>query len=241
MRWAVGLVCCCIGWSALAQAQPPQELVLRASDGLPVYATFYASSPSRPVILLFHQTNSNRGEYATIAPELVRWGFNALAIDQRSGGGMWNRMNQTKLALGREAGFLEAWPDLEAALAWAKTRPFRRILVWGSSYSAAMVMLLAAQHPEVAGVIAFSPGEYLGQPNLVQMAATRVQVPLFFTSARFEAGWVADLLQAAPSQDKTHFVPKDFGLHGSQVLNSIYQEEYWAALRPFLVRMRSLL
>ncbi|MDX2006300.1 MAG: alpha/beta hydrolase [Meiothermus sp.] len=238
MRWAIGLAWLCL--TALAQAQPPQEVVLRAADGLPVYATFYASSPSRPVILLFHQTSSNRGEYGTIAPELVRWGFNALAIDQRSGGGMWNGMNQTKLALGREAGFLESWPDLEAALAWAKARPFRRILAWGSSYSAAMVVLLAARHPEVGGVIAFSPGEYLEQPDLVRLAARQVQTPLFFASTRYEAASVGLILRAAPSRDKTQFIPKDVGQHGSRALLSPYRQEYWAALRPFLIRMRSL-
>lgn len=53
---------------------------------------------------------------------------------------------------------------MEAALEWAKARPFKRILVWGISYTAALVVLLAAYQPEIAGVIAFSPGEYLGKP-----------------------------------------------------------------------------
>lgn len=226
---------------ALAQAQPPQEVQLRAADGLPVYATFYAASPSRPIVLLFHHADSNRGEYADIAPELVRWGFNALAIDQRSGGGMWNRPNQTARALGRWADFIEAMPDLEAALQWAKTRRYHRIVVWGSSYSAALVFLLAAQHPEVSAVVAFSPGEYLNDPRVVRQAASRVRVPVFITSAHFEAGRVRAIWQAVGSRDKIQFVPKEGGMHGSRVLATSYGGEYWVALRPFLIKMRAIL
>jgi len=51
------------------------------------FAEYYpAEREAAPLILLFHQACSNRGEYATIAPMLVRLGFAALAVDQRSGG-----------------------------------------------------------------------------------------------------------------------------------------------------------
>ena len=42
------------------------------------------------------------------------------------------------------------------------TQIARFILVWGSSYSAALVFLLAAEHQdEIKAILAFSPGEYL--------------------------------------------------------------------------------
>jgi pimeloyl-ACP methyl ester carboxylesterase len=94
---------------------------------------------------------------------LATLGFNVLAIDQRSGGNAWGRTNETVKRLGKSTGYDEALPDLEAALQWAKssgeTGP---IIVWGSSYSAALVFLLAANHRrEVKAILAFSPGEYL--------------------------------------------------------------------------------
>ena len=79
---------------------------------------------------------------------LATLGFNALAIDQRSGGNAWERSNDTIKRLGKSTGYDEALPDLEAALQWAKssgeTGP---IILWGSSYSAALVFLVAASHP----------------------------------------------------------------------------------------------
>jgi len=138
------------------------------------------------LILLFHQAGSNRGEYATIGPMLATLGFNALAIDQRSGGNAWERSNDTIKRLGKSTGYDEALPDLEAALQWAKssgeTGP---IILWGSSYSAALVFLLAASHPrEVNAILAFSPGEYLRGPSTVRKAAAQVSIPIFVTSAK---------------------------------------------------------
>src|SRR6516162_4757401 len=135
-----------------------------ASDRVQVFADYYsAGSKAKPLILLFHQAGSNRGEYATIAPMLVMLGFNALAIDQRSGGNAWMRTNETVRHLGKSTDYGEALLDLEAALGWAKSSgETGSILVWGSSYSAALVFLLAAEHrADIKALLAFSPGEYL--------------------------------------------------------------------------------
>ena len=120
-----------------------------ARDGVQVFADYYsAGSKAKPLILLFHQAGSNRGEYATIGPMLATLGFNVLAIDQRSGGNAWGRSNDTIKRLGKSTGYDEALPDLEAALQWAKSSgETGSIILWGSSYSAALVFLLAASHP----------------------------------------------------------------------------------------------
>jgi predicted alpha/beta hydrolase len=109
-----------------------------ASDRVQVFADYYsAGSKAKPLILLFHQAGSNRGEYATIGPTLASLGFNALAIDQRSGGNAWGPTNETVKHLGKSTDYGEALLDLEAALQWAKSSgQTRSILVWGSSYSA---------------------------------------------------------------------------------------------------------
>jgi dienelactone hydrolase len=104
---------------------------------------------------------ASSAEYAPIAPRLARAGFTVLAIDQRSGDGAFGGTNRTAAGLGRKATYEEALADLEAALAWAKANASGApVVVWGSSYSAALVFLLAARHPgDVNGVVAFSPGE----------------------------------------------------------------------------------
>jgi dienelactone hydrolase len=145
---------------------PPGPVNFRARDGVTVYADSYAgSSPKSPVIVMFHQAQSNRNEYAPIAPRLTQLGYNVLAVDQRSGDDMYPPANETVQHLGRSTEYLEALPDLEAALAWAK-RSYRGtpVYIWGSSYSAALVFAVAAAHPhDVAAVLAFSPGESSGQ------------------------------------------------------------------------------
>jgi dienelactone hydrolase len=219
-----------------------------ASDRVQVFADYYsAGSKAKPLILLFHQAGSNRREYATIGPRLVTLGFNALAIDQRSGGDAWGRANETVKRLGKSTDYSEALPDLEAALQWAKSSGHAgQILVWGSSYSAALVFLLAAKHRrEIKAILAFSPGEYLRGTATVRKAAAQVSIPIFVTSAKDpkEIAVAKSILEVSPSAEKTQFVPQIAGVHGSSTLredqNPAGVEENWAAVKQFLARFSS--
>jgi dienelactone hydrolase len=216
-----------------------------ARDGVQVFADYYsAGSKAKPLILLFHQAGSNRGEYATIGPMLATLGFNALAIDQRSGGNAWGRSNDTIKRLGKSTGYDEALPDLEAALQWAKSSgETGSIILWGSSYSAALVFLLAASHPrEVNAILAFSPGEYLRGPSTVRKAAAQVSIPIFVTSAKDpkEIAVAKSIFDASPSVEKIRFVPQIAGVHGSSTLredqNPDGTEENWVAVKQFLAK-----
>ncbi len=83
-----------LGAGGSARAQ--QDVQLTAHDGTIVHGDFYAApGTARGTILLFHQARSNRGEYATITPDLVNAGYNVLAIDQRAGAAAWSRLNLT--------------------------------------------------------------------------------------------------------------------------------------------------
>jgi len=225
-----------------------EKVVLTASDGVKVYGDFYpADSKSRPYILLFHQAGSNRAEYVPIAPRLVALGFNCLAIDQRSGGDMWGQQNETVKHLGHNGKYQDAYKDMEAALAWARSSGNKgKVLIWGSSYSASLVFLLAAKHPgEIAGVLAFSPGEYFDDKHAVRDAASKVSVPIFVTSAKDqeEIDAATSILAASPSQKKTQFIPQTAGVHGSSTLRTdkdrAGEAENWQAVEAFLGTLRS--
>jgi dienelactone hydrolase len=231
---------------AAALAPPEPRLVsVRAPDGAELSADLYATPEGTraPIILLFHQAASNAAEYSTIAPRLVELGWNALAVDTRSGGRMWNRNNRTVMRLGRSADFLSAYPDLESALAWAKSQGYAPpLVVWGSSYTSALVFRLAAEHAEVGAVLSFSPGEYLGPDEPVRAAAARVKVPIFVTTATGHEVDVARwILEGSPSTMKVQYVPT-VGVHGSSTLredrNPAGAEDNWEAVAAFLARLR---
>lgn len=222
-RWQLGVyLAALVAFAPAVLAARPKPVHLHAADGVTVYGSYYSNgNPFRPLILLFHQAGSNRGEYATIAPRLVKAGFNCLAIDQRSGGSMWGRKNQTVERLGHSASYLAAERDLQAALDWARSRKDKgKVILWGSSYSASLVFVLAAHHPdEVSAVLAFSPGEYFQPKDLIRRAAARVHVPVYITcgTGAREAANARPIYQAVASKDKRFFQPT-VGVHGSKTL-----------------------
>ena len=243
LRLSVTTVLLFVG-SVVAQ----QGVMLTAADGVKVYGSYYpATKRSAPIILLFHQAESSSWEYAPIAPRLVEDGFSCLAIDQRSGDDMWGHANQTVAHLGRSVDYLNALPDLEAALAWARQQdPNRKIIVWGSSYSASLVFLLSAKHSsEISGLLAFSPGEYFADKHMIEQAAAKLKVPVFVTSAQDpeEIKAARTIVEhVADPQTRVQYVPKAGGVHGSSTLRSDRNpkgaDDNWRAVLAFLQRLR---
>ena len=229
-------------------ATAADDVTLVAADGVKVFGQVARASAARaPVILAFHMAGSNHAEYAPLLPRLAAAGFTVLAIDQRSGGTQFAARNKTVDTLGRSASYSAALPDLQAALAWGKQEAKGApVLVWGSSYSAALVFVLAAKHPgDVAGVLSFSPGEYLGGSDLVHAAAAKVAVPVFVSQAkdRGEIDAAKSIMAAVLAKEKTQFVPTRDGVHGSSSLredaNPRGAADYWMAVTEFLARFKS--
>jgi alpha-beta hydrolase superfamily lysophospholipase len=178
LKWIVG-VAAAFGLSTGALAQTAATPVtLQAGDGVSISGLVYPAAHPKAIILLFHQADSSKAEYATIAPRLAAMGFTALAIDQRSGGSLYGP-NETAARLSTPSTYEQAKPDLVAALDWASPQHLP-VALWGSSYSAALVFEVAAEHPdEVSAVVAFSPGEYLEDRSSVRRAAVGVRAPIY--------------------------------------------------------------
>lgn len=179
-----------------------------------------------------------------MAARLNEAGFTLLAIDQRCGGDYFNGTNLTVAALGGPTGYEAALPNPAAALRWgeeaARGAP---LLLWGSSYSAALVFLLAAQNPgAVDGILAFSPDEYLARRRAVRAAAEKILVPVFVTQAsdRGEVDTARRVFGSVLSEEKVQFIPTKGGTHGSATLrmdtNPAGAEENWQAVLKFLAR-----
>ncbi len=218
----------------LALAGKP--VTLHAADGVSVFGTFArAAAENDKIILLFHQARANRHEYDAVVPDLNRAGFDTLAIDQRSGGDLFGGHNQTVTKLGKSVDYIDAMPDLEAALAWAQARHYKTIVVVGSSYSSALAIVLAARHPKaISAVASFSPGEYYKDKNLIKNAAARLSMPLYITTDPDEEGNVTEVLSKAHGDNITHYKPVA-GVHGASTLvQSRDPKGYQANLKSFL-------
>jgi alpha-beta hydrolase superfamily lysophospholipase len=190
-------------------------------DGVKIFGDFRKSEgQSRGTILLFHMAGSNKSEYAPLAPVLNKAGFSTLAIDQRSGGDLWGDVNKTAASAKGSSDFADAIPDLEAAIAFSRAQHSGPIAVWGSSYSSALVFLIAARHPEVQALLAFSPAEYI-QGYSIEKEAAKLFIPVFITSAP-DGGEIASartLAEAVPGHRAIQYIPKN-GVHGSATLRT---------------------
>ena len=233
--------------AATASASASKSLNFRSADGLLITADSYIAytADAVPLIMLFHQAGSSRGEYSEIAPRLNKLGFNCIAVDLRSGEYSREKDNETAIRAGEKnlpTAYADALPDIIAALQYARKQySHSKIIAWGSSYSAALVLKVAGDQPQlVDGVIAFSPGEYFahqGKSNTwIRDSAQDIRVPAFITSSRNEAGSWTAIYNAIDTQYRHSFIPETAGKHGSKALWAKYNdsEAYWDAVTGFL-------
>jgi len=224
-----------------------EAVTLKSADGVQVRADVYEIEDKKaPVILLFHQAGFSRGEYRETAPLLNDLGYNCIAIDQRSGKGVNGVINETFIdasAKGLSTKYPDAFPDLKATLKFAMRKyPSNKIIVWGSSYSASLVFVLAQKYlDKISAVIAFSPGEYFKfKGKEIKKYAQKVKCPVFITSAKKEHGSWKGIYESIPEGKKLFFLPESDGVHGSRALwkSNKSNKEYWNALKVFLSKIK---
>jgi dienelactone hydrolase len=228
-------------------AAEPVMVTFPSEDGLTITADLYRAhrDARTPMVVLFHQAGWSRGEYRQIAPQLNRMGLNALAVDLRSGAEVNGVVNETaRRAKGGKLAqtYVDAEADMRSALRYARAELAEGLLIgWGSSYSAALILHIAGEQPELLdAAVAFSPGEYfakLGKPETwIRDAAARTRSPVFITSARSEKeAWWA-IFRALKSPTRAFFIPETAGQHGSRALWDEFEDSpaYWDALSAFL-------
>jgi dienelactone hydrolase len=228
---------------SLSFASSFKTISFSSKDGLQVTADLYLAHPTEaPFIVLFHQARASRGEYRMIAPELNAFGFNAMAVDQRIGNSFNAITNETAKRFGTEGmseAYIDALPDMEAAIKYARKNYAKgKLIIWGSSYSASLVLKIAGDNPNLSdGVLAFSPGEYFGKgPTYISESARKIGVPVFITSSHNEKNEWFPIYESIPGERKTYFLPPSDGAHGSSALFEYYDasNDYWKAVKDFL-------
>lgn len=219
-----------------------KKINFNSKDGLQLTADFYEISNPKGFILLCHRSHCNRAEYRETAPKLNKLGYSCLAIDQRSGMKVFGEVNETKIRAkekGLSTGYLDAKPDIEAAIDYGfMLNSQKPIILFGSSYSASLALLISPQTDKVRATIAFSPGEYLKGIHLAEQIKS-TNKPIFVTSPKKEIQEVSEVVKFVRKKKITHFKPKVEGFHGSKTLWETVKghEIYWKALMQFFKKI----
>jgi alpha-beta hydrolase superfamily lysophospholipase len=216
-----------------------QHITFPSKDSLTIYADIYEAKEGPIKLLLCHQAGYSRGAYMNTGIVLSQLGFNAMAIDQRSGEKANSIVNKTNLdALENELStdYIDAKQDIEAAIDYIYdcNGGFPIILV-GSSYSASLCLIIGKDNPKVKAIAAFSPGEYL-EGITVSEELDSLGKPIFVTSAKLEISQTNQLIAKVDSSFITHFKPNIEGVHGARALwkETEGHKEYWKAFLTFL-------
>jgi pimeloyl-ACP methyl ester carboxylesterase len=170
-----------------------------------------------------------------------------LAVDLRSGeaiNGIENKTWKFADSLKMETRYTDAYTDMRASVSYVKKNyPGTKIILFGSSYSASLVLKLASDYPlGISGVISFSPGEYFAKfgwnREIIKISAAKITCPVFIASPTNEQDSWKAIYDAIPGQSKVSFVPQSGGTHGAKTLWNAFPEnqEYWKALNTFLKR-----
>lgn len=235
------LFACSKNYSKIDKVVAPEKITFLSLDSLPITGNLYHSGDNLPVIVLCHQAGLNKSEYIKIAETLSQKGYNCLAIDQRSGGHFVEWFNETMLRAVEKVSpvdYLDAEQDIVAAIDFASKKYKQKVILWGSSYSAALAIHIAASNNNVDAVIAFSPGDYFNDKKQpLRDVLNDFSKPFFVTSSRDEAVELSKTFDSIKFSDmQVHFVPKNKGVHGSRALwrTSEDNAEYWTAVERFL-------
>ncbi len=175
----------------------PNPITLTATDGTPLAAAYYApagaaplAAGSAPAVLLLHMFGRTRADWDAFARELQAYGVAALALDLRGHG-----------ESGGPADWAKAPGDVRTAWDWLAARPEvdrTATALIGASIGANLALITGANTPEVAAVIALSPGvDYQGvQPEgaLANFGAR----PVFLIASQNDAFAYASVRQLAP-------------------------------------------
>ena len=224
-------------------AETYKDITFPSQDGLEISAFLSTDhNRSKPFILLFHQAHYSRGEYIEIMPKLNAMGFNVMAVDLRNGNevnGIVNETSDRAFEQDLDINYIATVPDIEASIAYArKYLTSGKLLLWGSSYSASLVLLVADYTPKIDAVLAFSPGEYYKKQGktYIEESITHLNIPIFITSAKDEKKTWWPIYQAIPSKEKVYFLPTSQGIHGAKALwnNNPDNQIYWESTNKFL-------
>lgn len=224
------LPCLLVGLASVPAlfAQPASREIRFTAGPHTIHADIHlATGPGAALLLLFHQGGGDaRGEYADITPRLTAAGYHVMAVDIRGGGTRFGTGHRGP-AVDERFSYCDAVIEVEAALDAARAEGFTGPLVlWGSSYSAALVMQVGVRRArEVRAVLAFSPATGAPMagcdpaPTVARLLEARIPVLAIRPRGETASDLVRAQLAAFESAGLPMYVP-DVAAHGSSILSA---------------------
>lgn len=203
------------------QSATSQPVTFVAADGLEITADYYANENASKFIILCHQDGSSRGEYLTIAPRLVQAGYACLAIDQRVGHESREVPNETYVrasTAGLNPTYQDVRTDIVSAIDYVQSITDKKIVLWGSSYSATLALMIGRDDKRVDRVVAFSPGIYFGSEDHLIRSIEDYTKPVFVTCAKSEHENTFRFVAHVGDKFLKYEIPEFEGVHGSSHL-----------------------
>jgi hypothetical protein len=220
------------------------KITFLASDSLRVTADLYLKNYNYPFILLFHQNGLSRGEYAEIAGKLLNLNYNCLAVDLRSGGTVNYIKNETAFRVQEKnmsCRLIDSKKDILAAIEYVSKYNNIPVILFGSSFSASLCMIVGKNNKRVAAVVAFSPGEYFEPEISVKSVLKDFDKPLFVSSSENEYSYILQMLDFAPEELITLYKYNEGNdFHGAKILweSCKASKECWLELLMFFGKIK---
>jgi len=222
-------------------ATAPEKVYFTASDGVKVSAYMYKGVKTDPWVICFHQAGYSSGEYNEIAPDIVGKGFNCMVVDLRSGdrvNGVVNETAEVASAKGFNTSYLSAKNDMVAAVDFLLAKNDCKVILFGSSYSASLSLLMAAEDQRIFAVVAMSPGEYFKDELNLRSKILKLNKPALVTCSKEEVPATKALV--AGLKTVTFYAPTTTGKHGASALwhSTPDREGYVMAVNSFLLGLK---
>ncbi|HEV7232241.1 MAG TPA: dienelactone hydrolase family protein [Bacteroidia bacterium] len=236
-------------WAAIilflstVQLHAQKKVEFPSKDGVIMTANFFKVNDTLPYFILCHQEGSGRAEYDETAHKFMKLNYNILAIDMRSGNEFNGIKNETALKAKEQnkgTGLLNSEQDIQAAIDYAWNKSKKKVVLVGSSYSASLVLKIAASDPRVKAVLSFSPAEYFGKTLSIRESIKNLSTPVFAASTKEEAPALSRLIADIRSPLKLQYIPTAKGEHGSKALTGKNEEsqECWLSLLLFMKQLK---
>jgi dienelactone hydrolase len=226
-----------------AQLYRKSEVSFKATDGLEVSADLYQSDKSNPYIILFHQEQSCKGEFDSIAPRFIKMNFNCMAVDLRSGNDVGFSKNLTAQRArenGYQCSLTDAIKDIEGSIIYLNQLSEQKVSLYGSASSGSLALFSGRTNDLVKAVVAFSPGDYFSPEIDFKKVVENYPKPLFIACTKDEYPYLSGI-SGLPGQDRFLFQPTHGnGLRGTQALTKFNPErdEYWLQLLLFFKSLK---